>query len=35
MDNFPSFSIKTYIVTPHLNRLGETVHMRGHNVCFY
>ena len=24
-----------YIVTPHLNRLIETVLMSGHNVCFY
>ena len=26
--------MKTYIVTPHKNRLGETVLMRGHNICF-
>ena len=26
--------IKTYVVTPHLNRLDETVQMRGHNICF-
>ena len=26
--------MKTYIVTPHLNRLGETVLMRGHNIPF-
>ena len=25
---------KTYVVTPHLNHLDETVLMRGHNVCF-
>ena len=23
------------VVTPHLNRLIETVQMRGHNICFY
>ena len=31
------FSKKTYIVNPHYNRLGrfgETVIMRGHDVCF-
>ena len=22
-------------MTPHLNRLGETVQMRGHIICFY
>ena len=26
--------MKTYVVTPHENRLGETVLMIGHNVCF-
>ena len=26
--------IKTYVVTPHLNNLKETVQMRGHNVYF-
>ena len=26
--------MKTYIVTPNKNRLGETVLMRGHNICF-
>ena len=31
-DNFCQFCIKTYVVTPHLNRLNETVHMRGHNI---
>ena len=25
---------ETYVVTPHQNRLGDTVQMRGHNVCF-
>ena len=34
-DNFFYFSSKPYVVTPHLNRLIETVQMRGHNVCFY
>ena len=34
-DNFSYFSSKPYVVTPHLNRLIETVQMRGHNICFY
>ena len=34
-DNFSYFSLKLYVVTPHLNRLNETVQMRGHKVCFY
>ena len=29
------FSSKPYNVTPHLNRLVETVQMRGNNICFY
>ena len=29
------FLIETNFVTPHLNRLGEMVQMRGHNLCFY
>ena len=33
-DNFSYFSIKPYVLTPHLNRLVETVQMRGHNICF-
>ena len=33
-DNFSYFSLKTYVVTPHLNRLDEMVQMRGHNICF-
>ena len=33
-DNFCYCCIKTYIVTPHLNRLNETVQMRGHNIWF-
>ena len=32
---FSYFSLKPYVVTPHLNRLVETVQMRGHNICFY
>ena len=27
-DNFSCFSSKPYVVTPHLNRLNETVQMR-------
>ena len=27
--------MKIYVVTPHLNRLVETVLMRGHNICFH
>ena len=34
-DNFLYLSLKPYVVTPHLNRLVETVQMRGHNVYFY
>ena len=30
-DNFSYFSLKPYVVTPHLNRLVETVQMRRHN----
>ena len=33
--NFPYFSLKTYVVTPPLNRLDEMVLMMGHNACFY
>ena len=33
-DNFCYFCIKTYVVTPHLKRLDETVQMRGHNIWF-
>ena len=29
---FSYFSLKPYVVTPHLNRLIETVQMRGHNI---
>ena len=34
-DNFSYCSSKPYVVTLHLNRLVETVQMRGHNICFY
>ena len=33
--NFSYFSLKSYVVTPHLNRRDEKVQMSGHNVCFY
>ena len=33
-DNFCYFCVKPYVVTPHLNRLDETVQMRGHNIPF-
>ena len=33
-DNFCLFCIKIYVVSPHLNRLIETVQMRGHNIWF-
>ena len=33
-DNFCQFCTKTYVVTSHLNRLDETVQMRGHNIWF-
>ena len=33
-DNFCLFCIKTYVVTPHLNCLDETIQMRGHNIWF-
>ena len=33
-DNFCQFCTKTYVVTSHLNRLNETVQMRGHNILF-
>ena len=33
-DKFGLFCIKSYVVTPHLNRLIETVQMRGHNIWF-
>ena len=34
-NNVPYFSLKPYVVTRHLNRLVETVQMRGHNIGFY
>ena len=33
-DNFCYFCIKTYVVTPYLNHLVETVQNRGHNIWF-
>ena len=33
-DKFSYFSMKPYVVTPYLNRLVETVQMRGHIICF-
>ena len=33
-DNFCYFCIKTYVVTPLLNCLIETVQKRGHNILF-
>ena len=33
-DNFCYFCTKTYVVTPHLNHLDETVQMRRHNIWF-
>ena len=33
-NNFSYFSMKKYVVTPHLNCLDETVPIRGHNICF-
>ena len=39
--NFSYFSMKPYVVIPHLNHLSETAQMsnetvqiRGHNICF-
>ena len=34
-DNFSNFSLKSYVVTPHLNHLIETVQLRGHNIGLY
>ena len=38
-ENFPKFSIKTYVVGTHLNRLSEAyvvgTHLSIHNICFY
>ena len=33
-ENFCRFCLKTYIVTPHLTPLDETVQMRSHNIWF-
>ena len=35
-DIFSYFPVKPYVVTPHLNRLVETVQLRSqcHNICF-
>ena len=33
-DNFSYFSMKPYVVTPHLNCLNETAQMKAHNICF-
>ena len=33
-DNFPYFSLKTYVVGTHKNRLGEAILMSTHNICF-
>ena len=32
--NFCQVCMKTYVVTPHLNRLDETVQMMGHNIWY-
>ena len=34
-DNFCIFCKKPYVVTPHLNRLEETVQIRGHNIMVH
>ena len=31
---FHKFCIEMFVVTSHLNRLNETVQMRGHNIWF-
>ena len=33
-DNFCQFCIKPFAVTPHPNRVDETIQMRGHNIRF-
>ena len=33
-DNFSYFSIKPYLVTPHLNCFFKVVQMKGHNIWF-
>ena len=32
MDNFAYFSVKPYVVAPHLNSLNEMFLFRGHNI---
>ena len=32
---FSYFSLKPYVVTPHPNRLVETIQMKGYNIRFY
>ena len=34
-DNFRQFSLKTYVVDTHKNRLGEAILMSTHYICFY
>ena len=34
-DNFSYFSLKPYVMTPHLNCLVKMVQIRGHNIGFY
>ena len=33
-DNCSYFSMKTYVLTPHLNWLDEMVLIMDHNICF-
>ena len=33
-NNFPYISLKSYVVTPHLNRLDEIVQFRGSQHVF-
>ena len=33
-DNFSYFSLKLYVVIPHLNHLIEMAQMRDHYICF-
>ena len=30
---FSYFALKLYVLTPHMNRLVGTIHMRGLNIC--
>ena len=34
-DNFSNFSLKQYVVTPHLNPPDKMVQIMGHNIGFY